>query len=347
MIQSNPASSVTARLSQLPKALNDLRYLIELLRRYAPVESTLLALSSFVSGFATPVTVWAMAVLVDVVSLSPTEWSLVLPWLLAIAIALLLRSVDVEISRYLASIIRERVDGAMQHDVAYKSIRVPLSAFESREYYDKLETGKRAIGGSLVDVLGDLGSLVAAIVGSAGLLVLYARAHWALAVVLVVTIIVSSMVGARQTSRFVQVNYKSSSLRQEINYWASLLSNRQAAAEIRAFHLGNYLLASWRRAFDRHLAEIEGARFRLAVSRLLSACAQEFIVWTSSFALVVLAISGTIGVATMVALLYGSGRFRELVQSASWSVSQLVEHLACLRHLREFLELADVGEELA
>ena len=154
MNDSNSASPGASRLSQIQKALETLLYLIGLLRRNAPIKSNLLILGSILSGFATPIIVWAMAGLVDVVNDGATEaWPKVFPWLLAFAIALLLRSVNVESLRYLASIIRERVDGAMQRDVAYKSIRMPLSAFESREYYDKLETGRRAIGGHLVDVL--------------------------------------------------------------------------------------------------------------------------------------------------------------------------------------------------
>ena len=48
----------------------------------------------------------------------------------------------------------------------------------------------------------------------------------------------------------------------------------------------------------------------------------------------------TISVGTMVALLYGSARFRETgMQSASFGVSQLVQHLTHLQHLREFLSL--------
>ena len=331
-------------MSQIQKALDTLQYLIGLLRRNAPIRSNLLILGSILSGFATPVIVWAMTGLVDVVNDGATEPK-VFPWLLAFAIALLLRSVNVESSRYLASIIRERVDGVMQRDVAYKSIRIPLSAFESREYYDKLETGRRAIGRHLVDVLNNFGSLMSASIGAAGLLVLYAQAHWSLAIILVATMLVSTIVGARQASRFIQVNYRSSPQRQEIDYWAGLLSSRQAAAEIRAFQLGNTFLTSWRRAFDRHFAAIENARFRLAIARLLSICVQELIIWTISLMLVVLAMNETISVGAMVALLYGSARFRELMQSASFGVSQLVQHLSYLQHLREFLALADAGEE--
>ena len=346
MINSNRDAGGASRLARLRTSFIGLGYLIGVLRRNALLASTLLVLSNLVSGFATPVIVWAMTGLVDVITDSPADgWPGVLPWLAAFSAALLVRSVNTESSRYLASVIYQRVSGRIQRDVASKSVGVPLGSFENREYYDKLETGKRATGPHFVDVLYEFGSLVSTAVSAAGLLVLFVHAHWALAVVLVVTMIANTIVGARSMSQFVRVNYKSSPQRQEIDYWAALLSSHRAAAEVRAYQLGEFLLGFWRRAFGRYVADISNARFRLAVLQLLSGCAYDLIIWTNSLALVVVASRGTISVGTLVALLYASGRFSELVRSASYSISQLVQHLMQLRHLREFLELADEGAE--
>lgn len=344
MINTNDDRRGATRLARLRTRFIGLGYLIGILRRNAPLETTLLVLGNLVSGFATPAIVWAMTGLVDVVSGSPAVgWSGALPWLAAFSAALLARSLNSESSRYLAAGIFQGVGGRIQREVASKSISVPLIIFESRTYYNKLETGKRAIGPHLVDVLNEFGSLISITVSAAGLLALFAQAHWGLAVVLVVTMIANTIVGARNVGKFVRVNYKSSPQRQEIDYWAALLSSRRDAAEVRAYQLGEYLLGFWRRAFDRYVADIKNARLRLAVAQMLSGCAHDLIIWTNSLALVIVASRGTITVGTLVALLYASGRFSELVRSASFCVSQLVEHLMQLRHLREFLELADEG----
>lgn len=326
----------------LKRTLDALRYAGGLLFRHAPVATALLILGNLLTGLATPVVVWSMNGLVTVLGgdlVNP--WMQVLPWLAALSAALILRSADSAITEYLASIIRQRVDGAMYHDVAEKAIRVPLGAFESRTYYNHLETGRRAIGGHLAYVLDALGAFLAAIVGVVGLLVLYFQAHWALAVVLIATVILTSIVEAKQAAQFNQVNYQSSPLRQEIGYWAGLLSNHRAAAELRVFGLGTALIKRWRDAFDRYLTDINAARYRLAVGGLLSSCAQELIRWATSVAILGLTMVGAIGVGSMVALLYGVGRFRELVGSFSWTVAELVDHWADLRHLRAFLELPD------
>ena len=342
MVDSSADRRGATRLARLRIRFGGLGYLIRLLRRHALLEATLLTLVSLISGVATPVVVWGMKGLVDVVSDSPTVgWPDVVPWLAAFSVALLIRNVNAEYSRYLASVIFHRVGGRIQREVAAKSVSVPLSSFESRTYYNKLETGKRAIGPHLADVLNEFGSLISIAVSAAGLLVLFVDAHWALAVVLVMTMIVNTVIGARHVAQFIDVNYKSSPQRQEIDYWGALLSSRRAAAEIRAYQLGEYLLGYWRRAFERYVAVIKNARFRLAFVQLLSACAHDIIIWTNSLALVIVAARGTISVGTMVALLYGIVRFRELAQSASFGVSQLAQHLIQLRQLREFLELAD------
>src|SRR5690606_25020137 len=70
----------------------------------------------------------------------------------------------------------------------------------------------------------DASFVAGAVVGVAGLLLLFARAHWGLSLILVVTVAVGSAIGARQSNRFVQVNYESSPRLREFGYWPGLLS---------------------------------------------------------------------------------------------------------------------------
>lgn len=333
-------------MNEIKLVLDASGFLINLLRRSAFFESVLLVLSSMLSGIATPISVWAIAGIIEVASEGHIDaWPRVLPWLVLFAIALMLRSIETLGSRLLSSVIRERIEGTVHSDLMRKSIRVPLEAFESREYYDKLETGKRIIGKKFSDFLNVVGTFVATIIGAVGILVLFASAHWLLCVVLVSTIIVSSLIGARQANRFIQVNYLASPRRQEINYWASILTNREAAAEIRTFQLGDYLLAIWRRAFGLYCAEIQAARFKMDISKFVNVCVQEVVIGITSLVLIILTMGGTIGIGTMVALLYGCGRFRELVQTTSWNVSTLMQPLKNLLHLRDFLEMDDSNAE--
>lgn len=330
--------------SSINQTMDASRYSAGLLLRHAPLASILLILGNLITGLATPIIVWSMNGLVTVISEDLVDpWVQVLPWLAVLSGALILRSAEGAFTEYLASIIRQRVDGAIYRDVTEKAIRVPLASFESREYYHKLETGRRAIKGHLVYVLDALAALIAATAGVVGLLVLFAQAHWLLAVVLIATVIVVSFVEARQSSRYTQVNYGSSPLRQEIAYWGGLLSNHRTAAELRVFQLGQPFLKRWRHAFDRYVTEMNQARFRLAVGGFVTGVVQEVVRWVTTVSILVLTMLQVISVGSMVALLYGVGRFRELVGAFSWTVAELVEHWSELQHLRAFLELPDEG----
>lgn len=324
-----------------------LRYAAVLLFGNAPLPTTALIILSLAAGLATPLIVWSINGLIDAVAVSSgPPWRAVAPWILVLSIAFLIRSVEDAGSRYVSAVIREHVDGAIHDALHIHAIRVPLEAFESKEYYTKIENGRRAIGGHLVYVLDALSALLAAGVGVIGLMALYAQAHWSIVIVLIITVVMRSIVGARQSKAFVDVNYGSSPLRREFGYWGSLLSNRQAAPEMRLFNLGPHIVGKWQDAFDRFFSEITAARYRLALGELVSGSIQELIGWSTALVLIVLAMAGGISVGSLVALLYGVGRFRTLVGTFSWTVSELVLHWEHFRHLREFLALPAEAREL-
>lgn len=311
-----------------------------LLLRTAPVASAIFIVSNVVTGLATPVVVWALDGLITEVSGELVQpWRQVLPWLAALSTALMLRSGEEALSEYLANVIREKVDGELYRRALRRATELPLAAFERSTYYDKLETGMGAIRGRLVYVLGALSALIGAATGAAGLLLLFARAHWGIVAVLVGSLLLAGIVEARQSRYFVEVNYGSSPLRRAIGYWAGLLSGHKPAAEIRLFQLGRHFLDRWRAAFDAYLAEVHTARRRLVLQGFLAGAAQEVIRWVTTVAVLVLGMSGTIGIGAMVALLYGVGRFRDLADHFSWTVAELVDHWSHLKHLRAFLDL--------
>lgn len=311
-----------------------------LLLRTAPLATALFILSNVVTGLATPVVVWSLDGLVTEVGGDLVDpWRQVLPWLVALSGALILRSADGALKQYMATHMRQKVDGVLYRQVMERAIEIPLDAFESRTYYDKLEAGQGAIRGHLVYVLDALGVLIGASAGAAGLLVLFAQAHRGLVVVLLGSLFLASVVGARHSRYFNEVNYGSSPLRRAIGYWAGLLSGHKTAAEIRLFQLGQHLLGRWRQAFDEYLTELNAARRRIAIGSFVAGTVQEVIRWATMAAVLLLALAGTIGIGTMVALLYGVERFRDLASQFSWTIAELVDHWTGLKHLRAFLEL--------
>ena len=313
-------------------------FIISLVFKEVPVAGSLLAVQSLASGAATPLVVWAISELIDALprsSADPTNiWSSIVPWLLMLLVAFAIRSLDGAIGDYLSQQTGLRIGAAVQHMVCEKAISLPLSTFEREEYYTKLEiAGKGGIG------LRDLSWLVSSLVGAAGLMALYFRAHWLIGVALVAVMGLRSIVQFYIARTFVEVSYDNSPRRREMRYWSRLLSRRDAAPEIRLSGLAGYFLQRRRRVFQRYLGEIMVSHRRMALPSLASVTAQESVALVIVFVLLLFALGGNITLGSLVALLYGLSRFRTLADNISAALENVYPDLQYAEYLRDFLAL--------
>ena len=312
-------------------------FIISLVFKEVPVAGSLLAVQSLASGAATPLVVWAISELIDALprsSADPTNiWSSIVPWLLMLLVAFAIRSLDGAIGDYLSQQTGLRIGAAVQHMVCEKAISLPLSTFEREEYYTKLEiAGKGGID------LRDLSWLVSSLVGAAGLMALYFRAHWLIGVALVAVMGLRSIVQFYIARTFVEVSYDNSPRRREMRYWSRLLSRRDAAPEIRLSGLAGYFLQRRRRVFQRYLGEIMASHRRMALPSLASVTAQESVALVIVFVLL-FALGGNITLGSLVALLYGLSRFRTLADNISAALENVYPDLQYAEYLRDFLAL--------
>ena len=315
-------------------------YVSGLLWNHVRLPSGGLLLLALIAGVTTPLLVGALTGLVDALGARPADpWAAITPWLLVMLGALLFRSVEDAAGSYLSTLIRERVEPVLRHQLAAHAIAVPLAYFEQSEYYQKLETGQRAAASGFSNLLTTGTRWVSAGIGLAGLLLLFAHAHIVLAIVLVATAVGATVVQARLAGRFVEVNYRASPLRRALGYWGTQLSSRDAAPELRLFGLAQPLLDRWRQAFERFLSDITAARWRMAWQGLVSLALQEVVSWLAVLTLLLLALQGAVTIGSLVALLYGLNRFGEHVGTLGWSTRDLVERWSRVEQLRAFLAL--------
>ena len=318
-------------------------YVAGVLFTHAPVSSGLLLIQAVVFGLAMPFEVWAINGLVDAVvaevGATSEPRAAVLPWFGLLAVAFTMRSLKGAAGRYVAVVVQEQVEPAINRQLFEKAISVPLETFESPEYYQKLETGRLAVGGRVARNLQSAMSFMGAIVGAVGLLILYVAAHWLLAAFLVAVTVVVSIVQAWAAANFTQVNYRSSPLRREAGYWSDLLSGREAAPELRLFGLADHLIGLWSRVFGRHVAEMDRGRRRVTIGSMIEISVVQIAIMISGIALVVLASTGQISIGQLVALLYGLSRFQDATNTVGWSSAGLIEDWTRIAHLRDFLAL--------
>ena len=329
--------------AQVQSAAGAVAYLAGLIWTHARLPGCALLGQSIVSGVATPLAVWAMTGLVDALAAAASGasdfWPVAIPWLALLFAVFFARSAQYAVAAYIALFVHERLQAVLQRQVFEQAVALPLASFERPDYYQKLETGQRAIGRPPGGIVVALTGQISVLIGLVGLLLLFAQAHWLLAVALVATTVLRAGVGAWQSRRWIEVNYRASSERREMGYWAAQLSSRAAAPELRLFGVAPVLLARWRRAFERFLSVATAARRRAARANLATSALQEAVGWVVILALLLFALQGTVSIGSLVALLYGLSRFRSLTDSLSWSTHGLVEQVSRLAHLREFLAL--------
>ena len=300
--------------------------------------------SPFVSGATTPLVVWSVTGLIDALSetvaAQAEPWPPIVPWLLVLLGALAVRSIENAGAAYLDARVSVPVTAAAQRAVHEKAAALPLRAFEEETYYTKLETAQGIVRGErLTDFLNTLSWLLRSVIGVAGLVALYVRAHWLLAIVLVATVALRAIVAAAMSRRLVAVSYRNSPRRREMGYWAGLLSSRAAAPELRLFGLAGQLLARWRRALERAVGEEMAALCKVVLTSLASVAVHQVIGLVMVIVLLLLAMRQSISLGELVALLYGLSRFRDLVGEVDSGLHNLFFYRAQLGHLRAFLAL--------
>ena len=318
-------------------------YVAGVLFTHAPVSSGLLFAQAVVFGLAMPFEVWALNGLVDAVverlGAGSEPWAGILPWLGLLAVAFAMRSLEIGVSRYLGVVVQEQVEQAIRRQLFEKATSVPLDRFERPEYYQKLETGRQALGGHVAGSLDSVAWLIGAFAGAVGLFALYVAAHWLLAVFLVAAAVVASIVRGRGAARLAQVNYHSSPLRREAGYWSGLLSSRETGPELRLFGLADHLIGLWRGVFRRHVAEMDRGRRQVALGFLTQIAVKQVAILIGAIALVILASAEQISIGQLVALLYGLSRFESVTNTFGWSSATLIEDWSTIAHLRDFLAL--------
>ena len=322
-----------------------LAYAAALLWQHARLSASALVVLGLLAGTTAPLTVWAMSGLIDTLSattgLPADPWPSVRPWLGALLAAFVFRSLQTGGARYLTMINREQLRQVMYRQVFALAVALPLDRFEQPDYFRRLDHSRRALeGGGLANVIEILMGLVSALIGAAGLVFLFAQAHWLLAVLLTAATIVRSVVAGRESRRFWGVVYDHSASRQELRYWSDLLASHLAAAELRLFGLGDWLLARWRQIFHRYAINLSRVRWQMALHSLASGILQEAVGWLTLLALLLLARQGTVSLGTLIALLYGLNRFRQLTDDIAGGVIPFTHDISRLADLRAFLALA-------
>ena len=163
-------------------------------------------------------------------------------WGLALAALALLRAVVGQGKGVLDIPFRERLRAHIEGRCYEQAQAMPLEWFEHAEHYDQLHRVRRGMTNRLETMMGAFWTSVSLVVALVSLLFYLAQFHWALPLLLAI----GSTPGVLLRSRFLHQKYR---VQRELApherrfaVYAGLLTGREAAAEVRLFGLGGWLL---------------------------------------------------------------------------------------------------------
>ena len=267
------------------------------------------------------------------------DFSALLPELAAlvgITVALdFARTIETEQSRVLGELVGRRALSRVL-DV---STRIDLLAFESPDFYDRLQRARaQGMFRSLQTVNGLLGLVGAAVTAISIVIALAALQPLLLPLVLIgyIPLWFVSTLNSRDLYRFMHGMTPNERQR---HYLERILMGRDPAKEVRSFRLAEFLRRRYDTLYDERIAELRSLARRRMGRSLLGSVASAFVTAGSVAVLAWLFVTGRMSLAAAGAAVFGlyqlGGRLRGLYMSAT----SLYEATLFIKDYSSFLEL--------
>jgi ATP-binding cassette subfamily B protein len=268
----------------------------------------------------------------------------VLAALVAVTVALdLARAIQTEQSRVLGELVaRSAVDRVM--DV---STRIDLLAFESPDFYDRLQRARaqgqfRALQ-TVNGLLGIVGSSVAALSIVAALAALQPL----LLPFVVIGYLPLWIVASLNTRDLYQFTRGMTPNERQRNYLQNVLMGRNPAKEVRAFNLARFLRGRYDRLYDERIAELRSLARRRTGRSLIGSLASSGVTVATIGALSYLYVSDRMSLAATGTAVFGLYQLASQLNGLHMSATSLYEATLFIRDYSSFLELEPAVEHAA
>ena len=324
-----------------------------------PPFAIFLAITGVIGGVTPPVMVATISSLIEgatvaVSSGQPGDTSVldalrpVFPWALALfglrVISWIAYSDTVQ--NYLAVQLRERVMERFDRLLLTKAYSVPLSRFETTELYDVMVRAHRSMHAwNVTHQLPHLQRLVSTILGGVGVLWVLGVVHLGIPSLLLVGSVVVIWRHMRSEQQYVDVRQSQAPLWRRQYYWRNLLTERDAASEVRLFGLSDHLVKSWRTVTDQLIGELSRLRRGEIPRALPSEAINLALVGIVMGSLVVAGSNGALDVAAFVALFYVTNQYVTHLNDMGWRLRDLRQFFVELGYAAEYLEIEEESLE--
>jgi ATP-binding cassette, subfamily B, bacterial len=264
--------------------------------------------------------------------------SRVVPWAAAVAAVSALQFFASALQRERQQLLGELVSRHAEGRVLDVATAVDLEAFESPGFHNRLQRIRNSMHQPLNLVYG-LSGLVSAAVGVVGVLIALIALQAVLVPMLLLVLFPAWLVASRRSEAFFRFFWRMTPRDRERHYLARLLSEREAAKEVRGFGLAAYLRARYERLYGERLAELRRVARRQLVYSLAANLGTGVVLGGALLLVAWLALSGRVALTRAGIALAGVALAGGRLTQAGYAAGSLSEAALYIDDYGAFLEL--------
>ena len=262
----------------------------------------------------------------------------VVPLLAWLAGLRLLEAMLSAVRGHAAAVVREKTSWKLQERVLEQAAQVGLDKFEYPEFFDRMQRALRAAYFRAYGIFRDAMSTLESAIVICTLIALFAIGHWSIPVVLFLGTAPIFYTQMRRGREIYALFYEQTPEQRRAEYLVGLMTDRDAAKEIRLYGLGDFLCRTW-----ESLAQtLRQQRFRLTLQQ------QRYLfggrlsgIGSALLALVILLYQAAYGALTLggfFALAEAIVRFQGTLFQMLRQMGDVFEQALYIRDLRSFVE---------
>ncbi len=246
--------------------------------------------------------------------------------------------------------LQESLRGVIEERCYRQAQSMPLSSFEQAEHHDRLARALQGMDRRFFSTFSFIHWMIANIVALLSLMVYLAQFHWVIPLILVAGTTPGVLIRERQHRARYQVERKQTPRQRRLEVLSGILTGRSAAAELRLFGFGSWLIDRaemlWIGMRDERL-QLERREFKLEV--LTDGINGLVTLATIGFG-VTLLVAGRISLGAAAAFLAAIDSFEQNYWALVWNASIIYRDLRYIRDFFEFIDSPrldlDVGDRL-
>jgi ATP-binding cassette, subfamily B, bacterial len=261
------------------------------------------------------------------------------PWLaalVAVTVALdLARAVQTEQTRVLGELVgRKALDRVI--DV---STRIDLLAFESPEFYDRLQRARAQGQFRALQTVNGLLGIVGSAIGTVGILVALAALQTLLVPFVLIGYVPLWIVAARNTRDLYHFSHGMTPGDRQRHYLQQILMGRSAAKEVRAFNLASFLRERYDRLYDERIDELQKLARRRTGRSLVGSLTSAGVTVATIGMLSWLYVTDRMSLAAAGTAIFALYQLASRLQTLHFSATSLYEATLFIRDYSSFLTL--------